>query len=79
MFGNYLQQMTSADEIFRCIFLGALRVKSHYVLIKYVIIVLSTSLNMYFGAQRNRPTDTVLLNIPNIRFEREINIKIKFK
>ena len=27
MFGNYLQQTTSADNIFRCIFLGALRVK----------------------------------------------------
>ena len=28
MFGNYLQQTTSADDIFRCIFfLGALRVK----------------------------------------------------
>ena len=28
MLGNYLQQMTSADIIFRCIFfLGALRVK----------------------------------------------------
>ena len=26
MSGNYLQQMTSADDIFRCIFLGALRV-----------------------------------------------------
>ena len=26
MFGNYLQQMTSADDIFRCFFLGALRV-----------------------------------------------------
>ena len=25
--GNYLQQATSADKIFRCIFLGALRVK----------------------------------------------------
>ena len=24
MLGNYLQQMTSADDIFRCIFLGAL-------------------------------------------------------
>ena len=24
--GNYLQQMTSADNIFRCIFLGALRI-----------------------------------------------------
>ena len=28
MFGNYLQQTTSADDIFRCVFfLGALRVK----------------------------------------------------
>ena len=27
MLGNYLQQMTSADGIFKCIFLGALRVK----------------------------------------------------
>ena len=30
MLGNYLQQTTSADDIFRCIFLGALRVKSVY-------------------------------------------------
>ena len=30
MLGNYLQQTTSADDIFRCIFfLGALRVNSH--------------------------------------------------
>ena len=28
MLGNYLQQMTSADDIFRCIFLGALRAKN---------------------------------------------------
>ena len=27
-FGNFLQQTTSADDIFRCIFLGALRVKT---------------------------------------------------
>ena len=27
MLGNYLQQTTSADDIFRCIFLGALRVE----------------------------------------------------
>ena len=26
MLGKYLQQTTSADDIFRCIFLGALRV-----------------------------------------------------
>ena len=31
MLGNYLQQTTSADDIFRCIFfLGALRVKIVY-------------------------------------------------
>ena len=29
MLGNYLQQTTSADDIFRCIFLGAFRVKIH--------------------------------------------------
>ena len=28
MLGNYLQQTTLADDIFRCIFLGALRVNS---------------------------------------------------
>ena len=27
MLGNYLQQTSSADDIFRCIFFGALRVK----------------------------------------------------
>ena len=32
MLGNYLQQMTSADNIFRCIFfLGALRVKMKWL------------------------------------------------
>ena len=31
MLGNYLQQTTSADDIFRCIFLGALRVKCFYL------------------------------------------------
>ena len=31
LLGNYLQQTTSADNIFRCIFfLGALRVKSGF-------------------------------------------------
>ena len=28
MLGNYMKQTTSADDIFRCIFFGALRVKS---------------------------------------------------
>ena len=32
MLGNYLQQLTSADDIFRCIcFLGALRVKYYSI------------------------------------------------
>ena len=32
MLGNYLQQMTSADDIFRCFFLlGALRVKYYSI------------------------------------------------
>ena len=30
--GNYLQQTTSADDIFRCIFLGALKVNYCFVL-----------------------------------------------
>ena len=34
MLGNYLQQKTSADDIFRCIFfLSALRVNSHIMTI----------------------------------------------
>ena len=33
--GNYLQQTTSADDIFRCIFsLGALRVKTHFMCVE---------------------------------------------
>ena len=36
MLGNYLQQTTSADDIFRCIFfLGALRVKKLNTYSKY--------------------------------------------
>ena len=31
MLGNYLQQTTSADDIFRCIFLGALRVNHNLI------------------------------------------------
>ena len=29
--GNYLQQTTPADVIFRCIFLGALRIRKHQI------------------------------------------------
>ena len=32
MLGNYLQQTTSADDIFSCIFFGALRVKTYTVI-----------------------------------------------
>ena len=35
MLGNYLQQTTSADDIFKCIFWGALRVK-FYVIQSYL-------------------------------------------
>ena len=31
MLGNYLQQTTSTDDIFRCIFLSALRVKNNLI------------------------------------------------
>ena len=37
MLGNYLQQTTSADDIFRCIFFfGALRVKSHFTSLLFI-------------------------------------------
>ena len=36
MLGNFLQQTTSADDIFRCIFfLGALRVKSKLLTMRH--------------------------------------------
>ena len=44
--GNYLQQMTAADDIFRCIFfLGPLRVNSDHVVWVYCIIK-----NLYLGS-----------------------------
>ena len=42
MLGNYLQQTTSADNIFRCILLGVLRVNAWY------FITDSTSYGKYF-------------------------------
>ena len=36
MLGNYLQQTTSADNIFRCIFWGALRVKMPTGILKFI-------------------------------------------
>ena len=43
MLGNYLQQTTSADDIFRCIFLGALRVKAPITAAtdKYCVVAMS--------------------------------------
>ena len=34
MLGNYLQQTPSVDDIFRCIFFGALRVKRLHLLVQ---------------------------------------------
>ena len=39
MLGIYLQQTTSADDIFRCIFCGALRVKRLGLLNNIVVLV----------------------------------------
>ena len=40
--GNNLQQTTSADDIFRCIFLGALRVKQgHGILVLWCVCTLA--------------------------------------
>ena len=42
MLGKYLQQKTSADDIFRCIFfLGALRVKLYCTFPVYFLVYLS--------------------------------------
>ena len=44
MLGNYLQQTTLADDIFRCIFfLGALRVKITYFIIYHYCIFIATT------------------------------------
>ena len=49
MLGNYLQQTTSTDDIFKCIFfLGALRVKDFIILNQlmfFSIIVYSPKIN----------------------------------
>ena len=48
MFGNYLQQTTSADDIFRCtFFLGALRVNAYILFLKELkdIVITSNSEN----------------------------------
>ena len=39
LLGNYLQQTTSADGIFRCIFFGALRVKVTLIIINCLFLI----------------------------------------
>ena len=43
MLANYLQQTTSSDDIFRCIFLGALRVNKVPILIDITVYFASKS------------------------------------
>ena len=58
MLGNYLQQTTSADDIFRCIFfLGTLRVRCKFGLISY-----SLSKTYVVGTQKNLLIETVLFS-----------------
>ena len=49
MLGNYLQQTTSADDIFRCIFLGALRV-NYYI---FQNVPAGTSIRFEPGEERS--------------------------
>ena len=51
MLGNYLQQTTSADDIFRFIFFGALRVKGHHSEQKQIV----SSLKNYMLIVSNEP------------------------
>ena len=49
MLGNYLQQTTSADDIFRCIFfLALLRVNASMGLIVFYVIFLQSSMGIPF-------------------------------
>ena len=57
MLGNYLQQTTSADDIFRCIFLGILRVKICFmqqitcIWIHAVITILDKELDTHYTSK----------------------------
>ena len=52
MLGNYLQQTTSADDIFRCIFfLGALRVKLVLRLFIFTILHKNSNYSYFFATQ----------------------------
>ena len=53
MSGNNLQQTTSADDMFRCIFLGALRVKIDeptYVSLALIVNAQTSLFTRVFGA-----------------------------
>ena len=58
MLGNYLQQTTSADDIFRCIFLDALRVKKFSCSANDVLVQF-----LYYSAIRS-PYHHVVCNVP---------------
>ena len=53
MLGNYLQQTTSADNIFKCIFLGALRANN-----KNIILIISSCNNLFLEGR------FILMNSP---------------
>ena len=58
MLGNYLQQMTSADDSFRCIFLGALRVKMFIPSIDTLVFILYSA-----ASQPSEPTPSLILTL----------------
>ena len=53
MLGNYLQQTTSADDIFKCIFLEALRVKPNATTTNSTMQNIFIGTFVYFIADRN--------------------------
>ena len=60
MLGNYLQQTTSADDIFRCIFfLGALRVKNS----RRTKVRMKSTLKLEFRVYTQNHSDIPILHI----------------
>ena len=53
MLGNYLQQTTSADDIFRCIFPGALRVNCSFALLQLLDLFLNEDWSVYLADYGN--------------------------
>ena len=82
MLGSYLQQTTTADDFFRSIFQGALRVKpnelshpykleesiSNFRVAGWYLFSFVLILTYVVGAQKNRLIETVLLGTHNICF-----------